>query len=297
MALAGLVPANFPSDILYDAGITMIGSTKFGVTRGAPKWDPNETVDNIAFDGKYSPLKGADRVIHGEPTLSFTMLELGPAATGNQISRLVPGATSATVAAPATPGTVTATGSITGGSLTAGIYYYKVTAVNAGGESLASAEATGTVASGAAGSVALSLTAVSGATSYRYYRGTATGAQTLYYVSASNAFTDTGSTVTSTLGTPPAGGSGTTITYTPPSGGTLLAAGAYIPDFRAIWERGNNAGYFAVYMPTALCTKYDITGADRGQSLVSVTIAGRLDPATQALTDSPYRYEFRSALP
>lgn len=293
----GLVPANFPNDLLYDAGIVMAGSFKFGVTRGAPSWDPARSVDNIDFDGRFSPLKGGDRVMHGDAKLAFSMLEIGPAASGNQITKLEPGAVAVTVAAPATPGPVTATGSISGGTLAAGTYYYKVTALNVGGESLASAEATATITSGTSGSVSLSLTPIAGATAYRYYRGASPGAQTLYYQSANSSFVDTGSTLTSVLATPPTSGSGSTITYTPPSSGGLLQANDYIANFRAIWERGNNAGYFAVHFPTALVTKYTITGANKGQSLIAVEVSARLDPATQVLSAAPYVLEYRTALP
>jgi hypothetical protein len=187
MPLNGLIPANFPSDVLYDAGILMIGSSKFGVTKGPPKWAPNRTFENMAFDGKYAPVKGADRIMHGECSLSFSMLELGNATTGNQILTLEPGATLAT----------------------------------------------------------------------------ATG----------------------------------TTTYTPQSSGTLLAAGAYIADFRAIWERGNSAGYFAVHLPVALCMKYDIAGTDKSEAMVSVEMVGRIDLATQPMSAAPYTLEYRAALP
>lgn len=286
--------ANLPADTIFDAGIIMLGSTKLGVTRGAPKFTPNRTYENITFDGKYANLKGLDRPMHGEPSLAFTMLEFGGASTGNQIPKLEPGATLATVAAPATPGTLTATGAITGGTLAAGTYYYKWTAVNAGGESLASAEATATVASGTAGSVALSGTAVSGATAYRWYRGTAAGAENTYFQTASNSFTDTGAA--GALGTPPAGGSGSTITYTPAPSGTLLAAGAYAQDVRAIWERGGG-GYAAIYMPWALCGKYDLAGNNKAEGLINVEFLGRIDPATQLMSAPAYMIELRTALP
>ena len=294
MTLSGVNIANLPTDTLFDAGIVMVGSTKIGVTRGAPKFNPNRTWENIAFDGKFAPVKGLDRPMHGEPSLSFTMLELGGASSGNQLPKIEPGSTLATVAAPSTPGTLTATPSNTGGTLTAGTYYYKWTALNAGGESLASAEATGTVASGTTGSVALSGTAVTGATGYRWYRGLTAGNETLYFQTTSNSFTDIGGA--GTLGTPPAGGSGSTITYTPAVSGALIAAGAYLQDVRTVWERGAG-GYAAIYLPWALCAKYDIAGANKAEALVNVELVGRLDLTASAVNAPAYAIELRTALP
>lgn len=90
-----------------------------------------------------------------------------------------------------TPGTVTATPAITGGVLPAASYFYKVTAANVYGETLPSAEATGVVASGTTGSVALSLTPVAGAVYYKWY-GRTTGAEQLIAMTRAAAFTDTG---------------------------------------------------------------------------------------------------------
>jgi hypothetical protein len=295
--LSGLVNANFPADILYNAGVVFAGSTRFGVTKGPPKFVTNRTFDNVDFDGKYAPVLLLDRPKHGEPMLSFTMMELGPAATGNQILKFEPGAALATATAPATPGTITPTPSITGGVLTAGTYFYKVTALNAGGESLASAEVSSTVASGVTGSIALAITAVGGATAYRWYRGTGAGLENVYYQSASNAFTDVGGA--STLGTPPAGGSGTTTTYTPKSSGALLAIGDYVADVRVLWERGFDGSglYFGPYLPYALCTKYDIAGQDAKEGLIAVELMSRINPATTVLTAAPYVLEYRNSLP
>lgn len=97
MTLSGINITNLPADTLLDSGVMYVGSTKVGVTRGAPKFNPNRTIENIAFDGKFAPVKGIDRFVHGEPTLSFTLLEFGGATTGNQIPKLEPGTTAVTV--------------------------------------------------------------------------------------------------------------------------------------------------------------------------------------------------------
>ena len=86
------------------------------------------------------------------------------------------GATATALVAPTTP---TATPAITGGSLAAGAYSYKITAYNSYGETVGSTAATGTVASGVAGTVSLSWTAVTGALGYRIYGRTTGGEQLL----------------------------------------------------------------------------------------------------------------------
>ncbi|HEV2709144.1 MAG TPA: hypothetical protein VGU67_02925 [Edaphobacter sp.] len=112
------------------------------------------------------------------------------------------------------PGTVTPTPSTTGGTLAAGNYFYKVTALNAAGETTGSAEAS-TTTTGSTGSVALAWAAVSGATSYRVYRGTAAGAESVFYTTGTNSYTDTNAA--STAGTVP-------TTNTTPSTPTLATA-------------------------------------------------------------------------
>lgn len=99
------------------------------------------------------------------------------------------------------PAANTPTTATTGGTLAAAAYYYEVTAVNAIGETLPSAEKTITT-TGSTSANTITWSAVTGATGYRIYRGTATGAENVYYtVGAVTNFTDTGAT--STAGTPP----------------------------------------------------------------------------------------------
>jgi hypothetical protein len=102
----------------------------------------------------------------------------------------------------AAPSGLAGTASATGGSLATGTYSYKVTALNATGETLPSNEV-GVPVTGPTGSVALSWGAVAGATGYRVYRGTAPGAENAYYTASSSSFTDTGAAATA--GTPNAG--------------------------------------------------------------------------------------------
>ncbi len=89
-----------------------------------------------------------------------------------------------------TGGAAAAVGS--GGTFTAGTYFWKVTAVdNKQNESLASAEFQQTLALN--GSATLTWNAVPGAVGYRVYRGSATGAENVVYTVSGNAgaFTDT----------------------------------------------------------------------------------------------------------
>lgn len=80
------------------------------------------------------------------------------------------------------PTITVATPSTSGGALADATYYYRVAALTAGGETPASNEVVVTISGGAgAGSVALTWTAVTGATGYQVYRGTTAGAQTTYY--------------------------------------------------------------------------------------------------------------------
>jgi hypothetical protein len=90
-----------------------------------------------------------------------------------------------------------------GGTFTAGTYFYKVTATNASGESAAGVESSQTVILN--GTITLNWVPVIGATGYRVYRGTSAGNENAYQVVAGGAvgtFTDTGTAGTG--GTPPA---------------------------------------------------------------------------------------------
>lgn len=186
MTLSGINITNLPADTLLDSGVFYIGSTPFGVTRGAPKFNPNRTWENITFDGKFAPVKGLDRPVNGEPVFSGTMLELGGATTGNQLPKLEPGSTAVTV--------------------------------------------------------------------------------------------------------------GPVTTYTPIVAGALLAAGNYITDLRILFQRAGG-NYAAVYMPVALCNKYDLAGQNKGEALINVEFVGRIDLATQTVADAAYQIELRTSLP
>jgi fibronectin type 3 domain-containing protein len=163
-------------------------------------------------------------------------------------------------------------------SVTNGVtYYYKVTAVEIGGESAPSAESapatpTGTIsppsapsgltASGGNATVALSWSAVAGATSYNIYRSTSSGAEVLVASNVStNSFTDSGLT------------NGTTYFYqvtavnsggesarsaevsgrpqAPPAAPTNLAATAGNAQVTLSWTASAGATSYKVYRSTA----------------------------------------------
>lgn len=98
------------------------------------------------------------------------------------------------------PGSITRTPSTSGGTFTAGTYYWVITATNANGETTKSDEVTATL-TGSASSVALSWALSRGATGYKVYRGTTAGTEgTLVTTLTGNGtltYTDTGSAGTS----------------------------------------------------------------------------------------------------
>jgi hypothetical protein len=79
----------------------------------------------------------------------------------------------------------------TGGTLAAGTYYYRVSAINAYGETLASAE-TSQVTTGTTSTVTVNWGAVSGATGYKVYGRTTAGELLIATVGAVTTYIDTG---------------------------------------------------------------------------------------------------------
>lgn len=89
------------------------------------------------------------------------------------------------------PVATTPSAQVSGGTFTAGTYFYKVTAINALGESLPSNEVSQTVILN--GTLTVGWAAVTGATGYKIYRGTSTGAENKQFsVGAVTSFIDTG---------------------------------------------------------------------------------------------------------
>jgi parallel beta-helix repeat protein len=143
--------------------------------------------------------------VGGNVTLQAATNSAGALAVNNSSSQLILGVNTSTntvnLGGFATPGTPSTSTSTSGGTLAAGTYYYKVTALDSyGNETLPSAEASRTT-TGSTSTVTVSWTAVPGAVTYRVYRGTTSGGQSVYYTSATNSYIDTGSA--STAGTVP----------------------------------------------------------------------------------------------
>jgi hypothetical protein len=92
---------NLPTDLALNAGVLMrtisAVSTKLGVTRGAPDFDPGVDISDVQFDGMRMRLKGLSRKTGWKPVIKGTLIELGPAASGKQTLVLEPGSTEATV--------------------------------------------------------------------------------------------------------------------------------------------------------------------------------------------------------
>lgn len=143
----------------------------------------------VAPSGRVVFLAGTDTALYRQDGTGWTQLVIAPPV----------------MAAPAT-GT-------TGGSLATGTYFYRVTAITALGETTVSNEVSQTT-TGASSTVTLNWAKINGATGYRIYRGTASGAQNVYYVVGDVAtYLDTGAAATA--GTAPV----TTPAFTMPAGG------------------------------------------------------------------------------
>lgn len=160
------------------------------------------------------------------------------------------------------PGFLTASGAGTGGTLTAGTYYYVVTAINAAGETVRSAEAQATV-TGSTSLVVLGWNGVTGATGYKVYRGTATGGENKLIATINSATTesyiDTGAAGTSA--TPPVSNTASQtidIADSPAPSTTSTTATAWI-------EGGTAGGTF-----TATCT---MTTTDGRVDVRAISIA------------------------
>lgn len=142
--------------------------------------------------------------------------------------------TSATAAivAPLVAPVVTAA---TGGNLVAGTYFYVITAITATGETLKSNEQS-IVTTGAVSANTVTWSAVTGATGYKIYRGTASGVEGVFYpVGAVVTFTDIGGA--STAGTPPL--LNTTGSNTIIGTGTLFTSETTIGDYIEVVVAGS----------------------------------------------------------
>jgi hypothetical protein len=157
-------------------------------------------VTDLTFTTHVDPYSGYDAATLRGGTV-WTDEGGSPAfAAPNYVGLAPPAANTAAVV----PSTLTQVPSGTGGTFTAGTYYWKMTAVTAAGESTPGNEIT-TTFSGSTSSNALSWTQVTGATGYKIYRGTSTGGENVLVTTIGSGstvtYTDTGTAGTSA--TPP----------------------------------------------------------------------------------------------
>ena len=91
---------------------------------------------------------------------------------------------------------------------------------------------------------------------------------------------------------------GTIKTFTPKAAGSMYAAGDYLTNIRVLFER-TGGGYAEVHFPIALCTKWDLAGADKNEAKVNVEMRPRLSQADAAASPGkcPYEIVLRSKLP
>jgi len=73
----------------------------------------------------------------------------------------------------------------------------------------------------------------------------------------------------------------------PKAGSLMYAAGDYLTNVRAIWQRGDYS-YVQIRFPKAICTKWDLTSVDKEEGKIAVTIEARLDMTISGqLTGNP----------
>jgi hypothetical protein len=176
----------------------------------------------------------------------------------------------------AVPAANTPTTSTTGGTLGAATYYYVVTALGSSGETTKSNEVSITT-TGTTSSNTVTWGAVAGATGYRIYRGTAAGAESVYYsVGAVTTFTDTGAANTS--GTPPASNTAVSSTNANTVNWTAVTNAT---GYRVY--RGTASGSENVYYAPGNVTSYTDTGA-ASTSGTPPTVNTAADGSTITLT-------------
>lgn len=155
--------------------------------------------------------------------------------------------------------TVTATPSISTGSLAAGTYYYQVSASNNQGESLPGAEVSATLS--ATGEVILSWSAVTGASTYYVYRASASGAETLLGSTNALTYTDTGAATPSAV--PPnanQSGCGSIATYSLNLSWSAVTGATGYRIFTGFGSQYYTDHYYA--LPVVTGTSYTATGSE-----------------------------------
>jgi len=173
------------------SGLYRIGSHDFGLSVNQTKtheWTSTGEICTGTFQAT-GTVQAAGSVIIKDSGSANTVSLAAPSLSSG-VSLTLPNAVGASVAA--APTLSSATPSSSGGYLASATYYYKVSAITLGGEGTASGELSAGV-TGPTGSVALAWTAVTGAVSYKVYRGTGAGSENVFYRPGNvTSFTDVG---------------------------------------------------------------------------------------------------------
>lgn len=159
----------------------------------------------------------------GSPAPEKIYIALDPAGLGNGLTTGVARVVASEDVMPnlGVPSSVSAL-AIAGGSLTAGTFYYVVTALDQVGETIGSTEVSAYVNSSTTASVNIAWAAISGAVKYHVY-GRTHAAQTAYWETTSVSFTDNGTG--GALGTVPTTSTAGIVFASPPPSSESTALG------------------------------------------------------------------------
>jgi hypothetical protein len=163
--------------------------------------DTDYTIFGVAVDGteKFKIDAEGDVTVVGNLSSQGTSTFFGAATFNDDVTLTSPAnltlnAGNITVSKLSPPDNPSATAT-TGGNLTAGTYYYKITALNSNGETKGSSEVSETVDGTTSNAIEISWDEVTGASSYRIYRGTVSEGQDVYFEDNDGPpFLDTGET-------------------------------------------------------------------------------------------------------
>lgn len=161
------------------------------------QWDLNRKAGTLSGDVPTLDAQGAANVWAG--TTGLALVGALNAKAGNTTTG------AASLAAP-----TLSLGAVGAGTFAAGAYFWKVTAVNLQGETVGSNEVSATLTLNQ--SQTLDWTAITGASAYRLYRGTAAGAENVRVTETTAlTFTDTGAA--GTASSPPASSTAAVLAY------------------------------------------------------------------------------------
>jgi len=252
-ALAGLNPVPINTSTISAAtstsGITTITTASTAHLRAGEEVTHANVVGMTDLNGKFVILNVVDAT-HYQVTLT----------TAQVYSTLL-----------ATPVNAAFSTATTGGTLAAGTYWYRVSAINSIGETLASTE-TSEVTTGTTSTVTVNWGAVAGATGYRVY-GRTTGAELLMAtVGAVTTWIDTGAVI-------PAGALPAANTTASGGNWTRVASHNTTGMTRRIYRTVNTDYYFMVELPIAT-TSYNDTIADTALGEVLPSTGWLMPPVT-----------------